>query len=333
MTRGTLNVNLSPNFSADKNKDFSKMIRKFLPALFCLYASYGYTASIDTLKADINSIIADKQATVGISMIGQDSEESISIDGDKHLPMQSVYKYHLSIAVLNLVDQGQFSLDDKITITPDDLDNGLWSPIRKLYPNGAELTLAEVIQHTVAGSDNVGCDMLFEMIGGPKVAHQYFHSIGLTDIAILHEEKLLQSDWSLQYLNWTTANAASQALKMFFENKNNLLSAESHKFLWDTMKSTWTGKKILKGKLPKGTVVAHKTGFSGTNKAGLVAAQNDIGIIFLPNGDYFYLSVLVSDSKESNKTNRAMIADIAKVTWDYFEAQQSEQTQSQEKAE
>ena len=64
------------------------------------------------------------------------------------------------------------------------------------------------------------------------------------------------------------------------------------------MKETETGKARLKGQLPKEVIVAHKTGSSGTNKAGITAAVNDIGIIFLPNGKHFFISVFVSNSKE-----------------------------------
>jgi beta-lactamase class A/beta-lactamase class A VEB len=70
--------------------------------------------------------------------------------------------------------------------------------------------------------------------------------------------------------------------------------------------------------VPKGTVVAHKTGWSGTNKDGVTAAVNDIGIIFLPNGQHFAISVFVTNSKEDIATNERIIADIAKVAWDYF---------------
>lgn len=78
------------------------------------------------------------------------------------------------------------------------------------------------------------------------------------------------------------------------------------------------GKKAIKGKLPKGTIVAHKTGHSGQNKAGLTAAQNDIGIVFLPDGSHFYISVLVGDSVETPEVNKKIISDIAKLAWDYF---------------
>ena len=84
------------------------------------------------------------------------------------------------------------------------------------------------------------------------------------------------------------------------------------------MRETATGKKRLKGQLPETTIVAHKTGSSGVNKEGLTAAVNDIGVVFLPNGQHFFISVFVTDSKEDAETNEKIIADISKVTWDYF---------------
>lgn len=84
------------------------------------------------------------------------------------------------------------------------------------------------------------------------------------------------------------------------------------------MKGTKTGQNSIRGELPKSTKIAHKTGYSGKNKNGLTAALNDIGIVFLPNGKYFYLSVFVTDSMETYEANQKIIADVAKAVWDYF---------------
>jgi len=287
--------------------------------LFSLTFSHSKGQSIDTLKQQINIILADKDAMVGIAIMGPNPNDTLSINGDVHLPLQSVFKYHLALAALNQVDKGKMNLKDKITITAADLNNNLWSPIRKKHPKGAELTLAEIIKYTVAYSDNVGCDLLFKLAGGPNAVESYLHQMGIMELAIKYNEGTQQSVWERQYENWTTAKAANKALKIFFENSNQQLTPESYNFLWKVMKGSKTGKTTIKAFLPHNPEVAHKTGHSGKNKDGLTGAQNDIGIIFLPNGTYFYLSVLVSDSKEDSEVNQKIIADIAKLTWDYFE--------------
>lgn len=84
------------------------------------------------------------------------------------------------------------------------------------------------------------------------------------------------------------------------------------------MRETSTGLNRIKGLLPEGTVVAHKTGSSGTNKEGLTAVTNAMGIVFLPNGEYFIISIFVTESYENSETNERIIAGIAKAAYDFF---------------
>ena len=54
------------------------------------------------------------------------------------------------------------------------------------------------------------------------------------------------------------------------------------------MIQTATGAKRLKGNLPAGSKVAHKTGCSGRNEAiGITAAVNDVGLFFYLMADIF----------------------------------------------
>ena len=127
----------------------------------------------------------------------------------------------------------------------------------------------------------------------------------------------MHKDWDAQFSNWTTPKAATDLLVAFYTK--NILSDSSFNFLLKTMIETSTGKNRIKGQLPEGTIVAHKTGSSGTNDEGITAASNDIGIVTLPNGNHFAIAVFVSKSKENDETNEKIISDIAKVTWDYFQ--------------
>jgi beta-lactamase class A len=178
------------------------------------------------------------------------------------------------------------------------------------------LPLSEIIKFTVSQSDNSGCDLLFKLIGGTEKANRYIHSLGIKDVAIKNPEAEIQADWSVQYKNWTTPSAATKLLEKFY--KKNILSKNSYDFLWKTMVETTTGPNKLKGKLPKEAIVAHKTGYSGANKEGMVGATNDIGIVILPNGKKFAIALFVSDSMENEKANDGIMAEVAKVVWDYY---------------
>lgn len=273
----------------------------------------------DALRQKIQQIVAAKKATVGVAIMGSNGKDAVYINGERHCPTQSVFKFHIALALMSHIDKGKFSLEQKITITEKDLAPDIYSPIKDKYPKGADLTIAEVLRYMVSESDGLGCDVLLRLLGGPKVVEKYFAKNGFKDISIKVNEEVMQAQWENQFQNWTTPKAANQVLAGFYENRKNLLSAKSHEFIWNVMKQTVTGAGRLKGQLPTGTVVAHKTGTSGVNKAnGVRGAINDIGIVFLPNGQHFYISIFVTDSKEDSDTNEKIIADIAKAAWDYF---------------
>jgi beta-lactamase class A/beta-lactamase class A VEB len=115
------------------------MTKKIIPLIlfFLLTSGFSRAQSIDTLRQKINKILEDKSATIGVSIWGINPQDTISINGNRHLPMQSVFKFHLALAVLHQVDQGKFSLDEKISIDKEQIDlySHLWSPLRKKYPS------------------------------------------------------------------------------------------------------------------------------------------------------------------------------------------------------
>jgi beta-lactamase class A len=297
------------------------MTKKFFNILVAIslftYPSFGQT---DSLKNKIEQILKTKNAFVGVSIRGIESEDSLNINGEIHFPMQSVFKFHIALAVLDKIDRGELSLDQEIFISKSELLPNTWSPIRDKYPDGnIKLTLAEIIKYTVAISDNNGCDILLKIIGGTEEVEKYIHKLGIHDISITYNEEEMHKNWDAQFSNWTTPIAATDLLVAFYIK--NILSDSSFNFLLKTMIETSTGKNRIKGQLPEGTIVAHKTGSSGTNNKGITAAANDMGIITLPDGKHFAISVFVTNSKENDKTNEKIISDIAKITWDYFVSQ------------
>lgn len=290
-----------------------------LASLFIVFITYQTSAQTTvSLRHQIQQILSTKRATVGIAINGNNGKDTLSINGEKHLPMQSVFKFHIALAILSEIDRGKFSLEQKIKIQKEELLPGLYSPLRDTYPDGATLPISEILKFTVSQSDNVGCDVLLKLIGGPQVVEKYFKQNHFDAISIKINEETMQKNWDLQFQNWTTPKATNEILSAFYNKNNKLLSDKSYAFFWKIMKETSTGQNRLKAQLPKNTIVAHKTGYSGTNKENITAAINDVGIVFLPNGQYYYISVFVTDSKEDENTNEKIIADISKAAWDYF---------------
>ena len=289
-------------------------MRKYLLLTIVLVSGFCFSQN---LKKEILQITKDKNATVAVSVLDFGNDKTVHINGNKKLPMLSVFKFHIGLAVLNEVDQGKLNLDQKILIKKSDLLENTCSPIRERFPEGnIEMPLGLLIKYTVAESDNNGCDILLRLIGGTETVQKFINSKGVRNFTIKVNEEQMHQGFEFMYLNTTTANSANQLLKDFRDKK--IVSKTSTDFLMTTMLETSTGKNKIVAQLPESVPVAHKTGSSGKNEKGLTIAENDIGIVTLPGGKSYALSIFVSDSMESAETNTKMIADISKIVFDYF---------------
>lgn len=269
----------------------------------------------DSLQSRIKHSIDQTDGHIGVAVIDMENSDTVLINGNDRFPMQSVYKFPLALAVLRRVDDGTLSLRQTIHLTKEDLHPNTWSPLRDKYPNAdVDVTLDEVLSATVSNSDNNACDILFRLIGGTGVVDKFVHDLGVKDIAIVATEEEMHRDWNTQYRNWSTPAAMAQLLCKFF--RDSILSAGSREYLWQLMVRTTTGQRRIKGLLPDGTIVAHKTGLSDTNEKGITAATNDVGIIVLPRNKHLALAVFVSDSRADESTREHTIARIARAAWD-----------------
>lgn len=159
------------------------------PLLLLVNYFQASAQTMGTLRNEIQHIIAAKKALVGVAILGPTGTDTLSIQGDGHFPLQSVFKFHIALAVLAKVDKGEFSLTQLIKIEKKDLLPTLYSPLRDKYPNGATLPLSTVLAYMVSESDNVGCDLLLRLLGGPQVVEDYFKANQFEDVAIKVNEE------------------------------------------------------------------------------------------------------------------------------------------------
>jgi beta-lactamase class A len=266
------------------------------------------------LRDRIEQISQAAQGRVGVTATVLETGESVTLNGDQRFPMQSVYKFPIGMAVLAQVDQGTLSLNQQVRVEPSDFVSApQHSPIREEYPQGVELSLAELLEYMVTESDNTACDVLLELIGGPNVVTQYLRDLNINDIVVANTEKEIGQDEAVQYRNYATPDATVTLLRALHEGQG--LSDASRELLLRLMTETLTGLRRIKGLLPDGTMVAHKTGTSGTVD-GVTAATNDVGLVTLPNGQHLAIAVFVSDSRANATTREEVIAKVAKAAWD-----------------
>jgi len=292
------------------------MIRQTILFLACsLFSAIVYAQSDSTLRVQIQEIAKDAKGTIGFAMLGIETRDTLSYNGRQRLPMQSVMKFPIAITVLHQIDEGTFTLDQKIHISKSDLPP-TYSPLRDKFPEGdVDVSIKELLSYMVSLSDNDACDILLKTLGGTDVVDTYMHSFGIKQIAVKASEFEMAQAWDVQFTNWVQPKEMVRLLDI--ATKPNFLSKASHDELWKIMEATSTGPNQIKGLLPAGTIVAHKTGRSGTNDKGVSATTNDVGIITLPNGKHLAVAVFVTNSTLDLPARESIIARIAKVAYDY----------------
>jgi len=275
-------------------------------------------AQYAVLREQLQRFTDNGEGDLGVAVLGLESNDTISVHGERHYPMLSVYKLHLGMAVLRQVDERAHALQEQIHVTQKEL-LPTYSPLREEHPTGEfDITLEGLIHYAVSFSDNNACDILFRLVGGTKTVDDYIHRLGVHNVSITATEEEMSQSWNVQFTNWTTPRAAVQVMQILYQGK--ALSQSSRDLLLKEMIATPIGGNRIKGLLPSGTIVAHKTGTSGTNEQGITAATNDIGIITLPTGKHIALAIFLSNSKASDERREKIIAGISKVVWDYFSA-------------
>ena len=284
-----------------------------LPLLFLLCAAPP-TGDLSTRFAEIAHGAAGK---VGAGVMVIETGAVATFHGADQFPMQSVYKFPIAMATLRLVDQGKLRLDQQMPVAKSELaPAGLHSPIRDLHPEGTSLSVRDLVRYAVAESDGTASDVLLRLSGGPESVTRYLRDLGIKGVMVATTEAEMSRGPMVQYRNWATPDSMLELLRAFHAGRG--LSAASHKLLDDDMAESTPGPKRIKGLLPAGTRVAHKTGTSGT-EGKLTRATNDVGIVTLPNGRHLAIAIFVSDSTATQQVREQVIAEIARAAWNHWE--------------
>jgi beta-lactamase class A len=319
----------------------------------CLIAlGGGFAAAAGrSLAEEWRRIAAATDGTVGAAALDLTSEQLFSLNGEERFPLASVCKLPIAMNILAMVDEGRLDLHQQIEVLPRDVWAGV-SDIEKRWPAERRFGLNEMLELMVARSDNTAEETLFRIGGeGPAMAAR-LREWKIEGVRVDRSERQCNLDRNgVEHYpppaEWTDASVNALISKMteatryratqrYLEDprdtgtpngtvrllerafRGEVLSKPSTARLIEIMKATTTGPGRLKGLLPAGTIVAHKTGSSGTVK-GLTAATNDSGVIVLPNGGRLAVSVYVKASTRNDAARDRVIARMARAAFDFYQ--------------
>nr|AIA10832.1 classA_beta_lactamase [uncultured bacterium] len=272
------------------------------------------------LSARLQKLCDRAGASIGLALMHVETGRTVEIQGKTSLPLYSVFKLPLAIAVLKDVEENRLRLDQKVRVTPADVAPGSQGNAA-LWRKPVEKTVAELLELSIGRSDNTSSDKLLQLVGGPDKVMQRMRSLGFQDIEIRSAVRELATRQGKP----NTGTASDLARLLSGLQQGQVLQPPQRTLLLGFMERATTGLRRLRGDLPAGTIVADKT---GTGEDGSVT--NDVGLITLPEGKgHLAMAVLISGSKLPAEAQEKLIAELAKTAYDFHLSQVRQGSQKQ----
>ncbi len=284
--------------------------------------------------------------SMGLAAIHLESGRTAFLNPDESFPMASTYKVPIAVELLRRVDEGEFTLDRMVELDPSDLSPGSGTLSRLFDDPGVSLSILNLMELMLLISDNSATDLCLRAAGGGERVTERMRELGVEGIHVARSTADLITDYVgaddlpprdertratyTEHYGRVPDDMREQARNRFESDVRDTatprgmadllqkiwnsdgLSSESRDLLIDIMERCETGAGRIKGRLPAGTVVAHKTGTIGRT-------TNDVGIITLP-GDAGHV-VMVGFVKESDlpvPERETAIAEASRAAHDYF---------------
>ena len=302
------------------------------------------------MRAQFQTIGEAFNGQVGIAVMDLRDGWTASYQGARVFPQQSVAKLWVAMAVLDQVDQGRLSLDQRVRFQRSDLS--LFSqPIARLVTaRGYETDVRDLIRRALVQSDNAADDRLIEIAGGIEAVEQAIDRRGLTTISVGEDQRQLQTriaglDWRPEYAGNSRLFRADRtrlppaqrqaSLEAYLNappdgatpdetvaalarlQRGVLLSPSSTALMLQDMTASRTGPRRLRGALPPGWTLAHKTG-TGPDLRDETVGVNDVGLLTAPDGHVFAVAVFIARTRAPIPERLAMMQSVAQVVIDHW---------------
>ncbi len=230
-------------------------------------------------------------AVIGMYGENLDSGKTVSHRAQDLFAMCSTFKGYASARVLQMAEQGELSLDQKVFVEPGAVVAN--SPVTGPRAGG-DMTLAELCQAALQVSDNTAGNLLLKTIGGPPSITAFARSIGDDRSRLDRWETELNSAVPGDPRDTSTPEALGAGYRNLLAG--NVLGPSQRSQLEGWMRGNQTSS--VRAALPPGWTTADKTG------SGDYGSTNDVGIAYGPAGERLLLAIMtksqVNDAKAEN---------------------------------
>lgn len=271
-------------------------------------------------------------ARVGLAAIDLTTGKMVSVNGGQRFPMASTVKVAIAAVFLHGVQTGRFGLDRAYAMAADERRRA--ARIGDMRPFRGSLSGAQLIDRMLTRSDNSAADILLHTVGGTHAVGDWLEHAGVAGQRVDRSIAQLLGDHETHKrlrvghgrrrhvitvsvpraapagdMRDSSTPEAMAALLVKLRN-GDLLDPERTGYLFEVMARCRTGPRRIRGLLPPGTPVAHKTGT-------LDGVTDDVGIVSLPNGHALAVAVFEQGRGGVAARDRS-IARLSRTLYDGF---------------
>ncbi len=239
-------------------------------------------------KSIVDKHLGDLPGEFGVVVKDLKTGDIYTQNADKPFPTASLYKLGLMYEVLKEAKEGKLDLKTKMTIEPRHMSQ---SEFDEKLPVGLTVTIDRSLWFLITLSSNSAAMALHDYVSWTAMNNS-LRAAGFTNLRMTGDptEKLF-GDWRDQHAS-STPNDILRFFELVYGKK--LLDEEASEKMMYLLRNQQVDDR-LSVKLPRGVVMAHKTG----NLSGVV---NDVGIIFGPKTD-LYVGVMTQGADYESTTN------------------------------
>ncbi|MCX7124479.1 MAG: class A beta-lactamase [Gammaproteobacteria bacterium] len=167
------------------------------------------------------------------------------------------------------------------------------------------MTVSDLCAASLEYSDNAAVNQLMKILGGPNKVTQFARSIEDKKYFLVRWEPDLNSAIPHDKRDTTTPSAMADSVQKLV--LGNALNYSKRKFLQDWLRHCKTGDNRIRAGVPRGFIVADKTGTGDYGSIG------DIGVIWRTQGAPVVLVVYVRQNEKNSHTSGKIIAQATKI--------------------
>jgi beta-lactamase class A len=295
------------------------------------------------LQDELAGLVEAYGEDVGVAVTDVKSGWTADVSTEVPYPQQSVSKLWVAMAVLKAVDEGRMDVDGLVTLTDADRSVFFQPVVYKIGRTGYTTQISALLRRAIIESDNAANDKLMREVGGPDSVALAMDEMGLTGVTVGAYERDLQAQtaglpWRPEYgYDWNFQHARERlprevrrsALEAYLDNppdgatpasitqalarlkRGELLSQASTARLLGLMSEVRTGPRRLKGGLPPGWSIGHKTG-TGQDFMGSSVGINDVGLLTAPDGRTYAVAVMMRRTRHGVPARLAFMQSVTR---------------------